>query len=106
MNKGIGTFKADDLDLSRYENLSLNFFQKRHRAITYEIQKRLSEYGVEWKYSDIKYFLSNFDRKNYVFFLTPNKTHSGWKQLFCEKWGNSNRERILNLIFKFHILAQ
>ena len=52
-----------------------------------------------------------------IFFRTPMgkimcsfylriKTHSGWKQLFCEKWGTSNRERILNLVFKFYILSQ
>jgi hypothetical protein len=44
--------------------------------------------------------LSHFYRK------LKNKNHSGWKDLFCEQWKTSNRERIFNLVFKFYILAQ
>jgi hypothetical protein len=105
MNLGIETFKADDLDLSRYDSSSLSFFQKRDRAIRHEVQRRLAEHGIDTKYPDIKYSLSYFNRTNYVFFLSPNKTHSGWKDLFCHKWGVRNRERILNLVFKLHFLA-
>ncbi len=104
MGKGIESFSAKDLDLSKYEDSSLKFYQKRHRAIKHEIKKRLDAHGENWKYSDIRYFLSYFDGKNYVFFLSPNKTHSGWKQLFSKD--RSNRERILNLIFKIHILVE
>jgi len=104
MDKGIESFRANDLDLSKYEDSSLDFYQKRHRAIKHEIKKRLDAHGGNWKYSDIRYFLSYFDGKNYVFFLSPNKTHSGWKQLFGKD--RSNRERILNLIFKVHILVE
>jgi len=104
MDKGIESFSANDLDLSKYEESSLNFYQKRHRAIKYEIKKRLNAHGEEWQYSDIRYFLSYFEGKNYVFFLSHNKTHSGWKRLFDED--RSNRERILNLIFKVHLLVE
>ena len=81
------------------------YFRERHKAIKLEIQKRLAEYGEKPDLSNIQYFLSNFSGANYVFFLSPSKTHSGWKKLFCEKWGN-NRERIFNLIFKFYLLSQ
>lgn len=104
MGKGIETFPVDNLDMSMYEDPSLSFFQKRHRAIKQEIKKRLAVYGENWKSSDIQYFLSYSNGKNYVFFLSPNRTHSGWKQLFCKQ--RTDRERILNLVFKFHILSQ
>ncbi len=104
MDKGIESFSANDLDLSKYEDSSLDFYQKRHRAIKHEIKNRLDAHGGNCKYSDIQYFLSPFDGKNYVFFLSPNKTHSGWKQLFGKD--RSNRERIFNLIFKVHILVE
>jgi hypothetical protein len=83
-----------------------SFFRKRHKDIKQEIQKRLAEYGEKPDLSSIQYFLSYADGANYVFFLSPNNTHSGWKQLFSEKWGTSNRERIFNLVFKFYILSQ
>ncbi|MEH2084494.1 MAG: hypothetical protein V7K89_32355 [Nostoc sp.] len=57
--------------------------------------------GVKPKYSDVQYFLSYVDGKNNVFFLSPNKSHSGWKQLFSK-----NQERIFNLVFKFYLLSQ
>lgn len=104
MDKGIESFSANNLDLSKYEGSSLNFYQKQHRAIKYEIKQRLDAHGEKSKYSDIQYFLSYFDGKNYVFFLSSNKNHSGWKQLFCKD--RSNRERILNLIFKVYLLLE
>ncbi len=82
------------------------FYKKRHRLIKSQIQERLSAYGEKLKYSDIQYFVSYADGKNFVFFLSPNKNHSGWKQLFSDKSTTSNRERILNLVFKFYILSQ
>lgn len=104
MGKGIESFSANNLDLSKYEDASLDFYQKRHKAIKYEIKQRLDAHGEKSKYSDIRYFLSYFDGKNYVFFLSSNKNHSGWKQLFYKD--RSNRERILNLIFKVYLLLE
>lgn len=92
---------------SQNEKLSSDdFFRRRHKDIKLEIQKRLAEYGEKSDLSNIQYFLSYADGNNYVFFLSPNNSHSGWKQLFSEKWGTSNRERIFNLVFKFYILSQ
>jgi hypothetical protein len=101
IGKGIESFSADKLDLSEYEGSPLNFFQKRHRAIKKEIKKILSIYDKNYDCKDIQYFLSYSKHGNMVFFLSPNKTHSGWKQLFV-----NNQERILNLVFKFFILSQ
>lgn len=81
------------------------YFRERHKAIKLEIQKRIAEHGEIQDITNIQYFLSRSNGANYVFFLSPYKAHSGWKQLFCEKWG-SNRERIFNLIFKFYLLSQ
>ncbi len=81
-----------------------DFYSQRHRSIKNEIQKRLAEHGEEWEYADIQYFLSYSNGDNRVFFLSPNNSHSGWTQLFCEN--GSNSERILNLVFKFYILSQ
>ncbi len=101
MDKGIESFSANDLDLSKYEDSSLNDYQKQHRAIKQEIKKRL---GDNCKYSDIRYFLSYFGGKKMCFFLSTNKTNSSWKTLFSKD--RSNRERILNLIFKVHLLIK
>ena len=106
MGKGIETFSMKGW-FTQDQISQPDFYEKqRPKIIKDEIQKRLSEHGEISKYSDIQYFFSYSNGDNNVFFLSPNKKHSGWKQLFCEKWGNSNRERIFNLIFKFHILAQ
>ena len=105
MNKGIEYFSIKGW-FTKEEYSQPDFYEKRHKVIKDEIQKQLAEYGEKPKYSDIHYFFSYSNGDNNVFFLSPNKTHSGWKRLFCERWGNSNRERIFNLIFKFHILAQ
>ncbi|MGF1489213.1 MAG: hypothetical protein ACFBSE_19165 [Prochloraceae cyanobacterium] len=78
-----------------------NFFQKRHKYIQKQIQERLSVDGKKPKYSDIQYFLSYSDGKTYIFFLSTNKYHSGWKKLFKD-----NRERIFNLVFKFYLLSE
>ncbi|MCP4345986.1 MAG: hypothetical protein GY795_10730 [Desulfobacterales bacterium] len=104
IGKGIECFSANNLNLNKYDDTSLSFYQKRHRAIKQEIKKRLADSGKEWNASDIQYFLSYFEGKNYVFFLSPNKIHSGWKQLFCKD--RSNRERILNLLFKVYLLSE
>jgi hypothetical protein len=78
-----------------------NFYRERHQYIKNQIKERLSQHGKEIKYSDIQYFLSRNNGKSYIFFLSPNKDHSGWKQLF-----DDNREKIFNLVFKFYLLAQ
>lgn len=104
--KGIETFVANDLIFNLEKDTSLSYYQKRHRAIKQEIRKRLLEKGVDMKISDINYFLSYMDKKNYVFFLTPSKEpNSNWKQLFLDRTGGNNRERIINLIFKTYILG-
>ncbi|MEH2297072.1 hypothetical protein [Nostoc sp.] len=86
---------------SEDEDSRATFYKKQHRLIKNQIQERLSEYGETREDSEIQYFLSYADGKKHVFFLSPNKSHSGWKQLFP-----NNRERILNLVFKFYILSQ
>lgn len=81
------------------------YFRERHKAIKLEIQKRIAEHGEKPDISNIQYFLSKSNGSTSVFYLSPYKAHSGWTQLFCEKWG-SNRERIFNLVFKFYLLSQ
>jgi len=82
------------------DNSEFDFYRERHKYIKNEIKKRLSQHGEEVKYSDIQYFLSRNNGKNYIFFLSPNKDHSGWKRLFKD-----NKERIFNLGFKFYLLS-
>ena len=48
-----------------------DFYRERHKYIKNEVKKRLSQYGEEVKYSDIQYFLSRSNGKNYIFFLVP-----------------------------------
>ncbi|KJH72584.1 hypothetical protein [Aliterella atlantica] len=104
LGKGIEYFslqyQAED-EYSEDEGSQPTFYERRHRYIKSQVQERLSISGEKLKYSDIQYFLSSADGKTYVFFLSPNKNHSGWKQLF-----SGSRERILNLVFKFYILSQ
>lgn len=105
MDKGIEHFPlqyqvAEDED-SEDEDSQADFYKKQHKFIKSQIQERLSVNGEKPKYSDIQYFLSYADKKKYVFFLSTNKNHSGWQRLF-----SNNRERILNLVFKFYLLSQ
>lgn len=105
MGKGIDHFTlqyqlAKD-EYSEDEDSRATFYKERHRLIKNKIQERLSAYGKKLNYSDNQYFVSSAGGKNHVFFLSPNKSHSGWKQLFKD-----NREIILNLVFKFYLLSQ
>ncbi len=102
IGRGIECFSIKDLDFGEDGDSNSDFYQRRHKAIKHEIKKRLSDYGEEYNYSEIHYFMTS--DKRHVFFLTPDKTHSGWRKLFCKESGN--REKILNLIFKFHILSE
>jgi len=108
LDRGIDHFKwsAKDDYPKNDKKVAEAFFRKQHKDIKLEIQKRLAEYGQRTDLSDIQYFLSRTDGTSYVFFLSPNNSHSGWKQIFSDKWGSSHRERIFNLIFKFYILSQ
>lgn len=94
---------AEDKD-SENEDSRASFYKERHKHIKNEIKKRLAEHGKKLENSDIQYFLSYTGSKKYVFFLSPNKNHSGWQKLFTDN--SSDRERIFNLIFKFYILSQ
>ena len=94
---------GEDKD-SENENSLPIFYKDRHKYIKAQVQKRLAAHGERREKSDIQYFLSYADGKQYVFFLSPNKNHSGWQKLFTEN--SSDRERIFNLIFKFYILSQ
>ncbi|WP_228056576.1 hypothetical protein [Microcoleus sp. LEGE 07076] len=109
MGKGIESFPLpyplpEDKDSENNEESRATYYKKQHKYIKEEVQKRLAAQGEKWEKSDIQYFLSYTEGKKYVFFLSPNKTHSGWQKLFTDN--SSNRERIFNLIFKFYILSQ
>ncbi len=81
--------------------IKARFYRERHRYIKKQIEERLSPSGQNTKSSEIQYFRSYVEGKTYVFFLSEKKDHSGWTKLF-----ENNRERILNLVFKFYLLAQ
>ncbi|WP_199331366.1 hypothetical protein [Aulosira sp. FACHB-615] len=106
-NKNIGIenfvpdYQASGDEYSQDEDSQSNFYKEQHRFIKKQIQKRLLEHGEERKYSDVYYFISYVNGKKNVFFLSPNKNHSGWRQLFKD-----NQERILNLVFKFYLLSE
>lgn len=110
--KGVESFNIRDwssreekeVNTPRDKKETDSIFRDRHKKIKLEIQKRLETYGEKVDLSTIQYFLSPADGN--VFFLSPNKKHSGWKQLFCDKWNSSNKERIFNLVFKFYLLSQ
>ncbi len=108
IGKGIEHFtlqySGSEEEGTKNEASGANFYKNRHLCIKKQIQERLSVDGKNPNFSEIQYFMSNVDGKKYVFFISPNKNHSGWKQLFTDKL--SNRERILNLAFKFYILSQ
>ena len=110
LGKGIEYFSIKDWysseDRSKRDKKATEaFYRRQHKDIKLEIQKKLLEYGEKADLSTIQYFLSYSNGANYVFFLSPYNKHSGWEQLFCEKW-STNRERIFNLVFKFYLLSQ
>ena len=90
------TSEAESLD----DDSQADFYRERHKDIKNKVKERLAQYGEEVNYSDIQYFLSRYNGKKYIFFLSPNKQNSSWKQLF-----EHNKERIFNLAFKFHLLS-
>jgi len=107
MGQGIEHFILNPIaedKASENEASGASLYKERHKYIKNEIKKRLAEHGKERENSDIQYFLSYTGGKKYVFFLSPNKNHSGWQKLFTDN--SSDRERIFNLIFKFYILSQ
>ncbi len=83
------------------DEIKARFYRERHRYIKKQIEERLSPSDPNIKSSEIQYFRSYVEGKTYVFFLSEKKDHSGWTKLF-----ENNRERILNLVFKFYLLAQ
>lgn len=97
-------YRLAEEENSENEDSRASFYKERHKYIKNEIKKRLAEHGKERENTDIQYFLSYTGGKKYVFFLSPNKNHSGWQKLFTDN--SSDRERIFNLIFKFYILSQ
>ncbi|MEG4485556.1 hypothetical protein [Microcoleus sp. D2_18a_B4] len=97
-------YRPADEENSENEEAQANFYKKQHKHIKKEIKKRLDERGDKRESSEIQYFLSYTNGKKYVFYLSPNKSHSGWQKLFTEN--SSDRERIFNLIFTFYILSQ
>ncbi|HAO11727.1 MAG TPA: hypothetical protein DCQ51_11300 [Planktothrix sp. UBA8407] len=109
MGKGIEHFTldyplAEDKDSENNEDSRATSYKEQHKYIKEQVQERLAAHGEKREKSEIQYFLSYTDGKKYVFFLSPNKNHSGWQKLFADN--SSNRERIFNLIFKFYILSQ
>lgn len=110
MGKGIESFPLpyplpEDKDSENNEESRATSYKEQHKYIKEQVQARLAAHGEKWEKSDIQYFLSTGGKK-YVFFLSPNKTHSGWQTLFTNIENYSVRERIFNLIFKFYILSQ
>jgi hypothetical protein len=91
---------------SENEDSRPTFYKERHKYIKAQVQERLAAHGEKREKSEIQYFLSYTDGQKYVFFLSPNKNHSGWQTLFTNIENYSVRERIFNLIFKFYILSQ
>ncbi len=89
-----GWFEKEDYD-------EPNFYEKRHRKIKQRIRDILLQHRIDMNTFGIRYFLSPYSGE--VFFLSPNK-HSGWIELFRKN--TSDRERIFNLVFKFHLLSQ
>ncbi|MFB8796551.1 MAG: hypothetical protein U7126_20555 [Microcoleus sp.] len=89
---------------SENEDSRPTFYKERHKYIKAQVQERLAAHGEKREKSEIQYFLSYTGGQKYVFFLSPNKNHSGWQKLFTDN--SSVRERIFNLIFKFYILSQ
>lgn len=110
MGKGIESFPLpyplpEDKDSENNEESRATSYKEQHKYIKEQVKARLAAHGEKWEKSDIQYFLSTGGKK-YVFFLSPNKTHSGWQTLFTNIENYSVRERIFNLIFKFYILSQ
>jgi hypothetical protein len=99
LGKGIEYFGIQNDWFTKEDYSNTNFYKIRHKRIKAEIRQRLSSFTENLQDSEVQYFLS-YDKKN-VFFLSPNKNHSGWKNLF-----KNDQEKIINLVFKFYILSQ
>ncbi|MFZ6027286.1 MAG: hypothetical protein ACOYYS_06195 [Chloroflexota bacterium] len=76
----------------------------RDRRIRKEVKKRLGASGQPLENMDIQYFLAESGGESYAFFLTSNRKHTGWIDLF--KTSEKNQEKIINLVFKLHLISQ
>lgn len=99
--KGIDVFPTRSLPQKNAPN---GDYTDRDRCIRKEVKKRLIAAGQSLENMDIQYFLTESGGERYVFFLTPNSKHTGWINLF--KTGGKNREKIINLVFKLHLISQ
>lgn len=99
--KGIDVFPTGSLPQDKAPN---GDYIDRDRRIREEVKKRLLAAGQPLENMDIQYFLAESGGESHVFFLTPNRKHTGWIDLF--KTGEKNRERIINLVFKLNLISQ
>lgn len=99
--KGIEVFPTRSLN---QDNAPRSDYVDRDRRIKEEVKKRLINSGQPAEGMDIQYFLAESGGDSYVFFLTPNRKHTGWIDLF--RTGEKNREKIINLVFKLHLISR
>lgn len=99
--KGIDVFPARSLLQNDAPN---GDYIDRDRRIREEVKKRLIAVGQPLDNMDIQYFLAEAGGESYVFFLTPDRKHSGWIGLF--NTGGKNPEKIFNLVFKLYLISQ
>lgn len=98
--KGISSFSVKYL-LEDYHKKS-KFKDRKGELILIEteIRKRLSVYMYQAKDQYVNFFMSNSNGDYMVFYILPDKSHSGWKHFFKNP---SDAERVFNLVFSFYM---
>lgn len=104
-SKGIEHFILDSSWRSDKDDGGANQYRTRDQYIKEQVKQRLASYKDGQETAEPQYFVAYSNGQTHVYFLSPNKENSTWKSLYC---GNEpgHRQRILNLLFKFHILSQ
>ena len=106
LGKGIESFNIKNL-FTDEEKVQPNFYEKvRPNRIKQEVHKRLLKYDKDVKITEVLYSIAYSNGGSIVYFLSPNKMHSEWKALFEKKENTTTRAKIINLIFKVHLLSE
>ena len=103
--KGIEHFILDSTWRSNTNDGDANQYRTRDQYIKEQVKQRLALYKDGQETAEPQYFVAYSNGQTHVYFLSPNKENSTWKSLYCGS-ETGHRQRILNLLFKFHIISQ
>ncbi len=106
LGKGIESFSIKNM-FTHEEKILPNFYTEiRHNRIKQKVHELLLKYDNKIDVSEVQYSIAYSNGGSLVYFLSPNKKHSEWKSIFEKQENRTTRAKIINLIFKVHLLSE